>query len=348
MVVALHRLHDLAAELRQRAGPQAETPSVHRRAANQPAQNVAAELVRRRDPVGDEERRGARVLGHDANRDIGRRVVSVLLSGERLDLLDQGLEEVGAVRVARNALENLGEPLQSDPRVDVPPREWNERSVGLAVVLLEHVVPDLEPATAVLGRAAVVLGYVRLRTFVDEDLAVRPAESGRAGRPEVVFVAQPIDLVRRKQLQCLRPDVERLVIARMHCRHKLRAVESEHFREQLPAPLDRFFLPVVADREVAEHLEERLVIAVLADLVDVGRPENLLHRDDALGRRLLLSKEVRDERLHAGAREEDARVVLQDERPAGHAGVTLLLEEGDEPLANCRAVQFAVLLFLGR
>src|SRR5207249_3726960 len=75
-----------------------------------------------------------------------------------------------------------------------------------------------------------------------------------------------------------------------------------------------------------------------SDLVDVGRAEDLLHRDDPLGRRLLLPEEVGDEGLHAGAGEEDARIVLQDERPAGHTGMALLLEEGDESLPYGRAV----------
>src|SRR5205807_10491363 len=91
-------------------------------------------------------------------------------------------------------------------------------------------------------------------------------------------------------------------------------------------------------------LEEGLVARVLAHLIDVRSAEDLLHRDDPLRRRLLLSEEVRHERLHAGAREEDGGIVLQDERPAGHARMSLLLEEGDESLANGRAVQFALLL----
>ena len=130
----------------------------------------------------------------------------------------------------------------------------------------------------------------------------------------------------------------------MHGRDELRAVEAEDLREQVPAPGDRFFLPVVADPEIAEHLEERLVVAVLADLFDVGRTEHLLDRDDALRRRLLGPQEVRHERLHPGAREEDARVVLQDQGPAGHPGMALLLEELDESLADARRVDVSSLL----
>ena len=44
-----------------------------------------------------------------------------------------------------------------------------------------------------------------------------------------------------------------------------------HVREhELPGELDRALLEVMAEREVAEHLEEREVVAVEPDLVDVG------------------------------------------------------------------------------
>ena len=42
------------------------------------------------------------------------------------------------------------------------------------------------------------------------------------------------------------------------------------------AELDRALLEVVADREVAEHLEEREVPRRVADVLDVGRAEALL------------------------------------------------------------------------
>ena len=183
-------------------------------------------------------------------------------------------------------------------------------SVTPAVVLLEDEVPDLQVSSAALPGVALVLGNARLRTLVDEHLAVRSAEAGRPRRPEVALVAEPEDFLRRKERERLRPDLVGLVVARVHGRDELRAVEAEDLREQVPAPGDRFFLPVVADPEIAEHLEERLVVAVLADLFDVGRAEHLLDRDDALRRRLLGPQEVGHERLHPGAREEDARVVL--------------------------------------
>ena len=78
--MTLHRLHDLAAELRQRPRPEAETPPVHGRAADEPAEDVATKLVRWRDAVRDQERGGTRVLGDDADGNVGRLVLAVGLA----------------------------------------------------------------------------------------------------------------------------------------------------------------------------------------------------------------------------------------------------------------------------
>ena len=92
---------------------------------------------------------------------------------------------------------------------------------------------------------------------------------------------------------------------------------------------------VILARGEHESLNVRAAFRhVLADLLDVRRSEDLLDGRDALRRRLLAAEEVRHERLHARAREEHARVVPQDERRAGQADMTLLLEELEEPEAH--------------
>ncbi len=52
-------------------------------------------------------------------------------------------------------------------------------------------------------------------------------------------------------------------------------------REEFPAPFNRIFTEVVADREVSEHFEERMVTSRLPDVLDVVRPNRLLRVDDA-------------------------------------------------------------------
>ena len=64
--------------------------------------------------------------------------------------------------------------------------------------------------------------------------------------------------------------------------------------------MDGRFFEVVADGEVAKQLEEGAVAGGLADLVDVERAHALLVRSHAALRRGLLTKQVRNERHHAG------------------------------------------------
>ena len=69
--------------------------------------------------------------------------------------------------------------------------------------------------------------------------------------------------------------------------------------EQLPGVADGAFLEVVAEGEVAAHLEERAVPGGLADLFDVRRAHALLHAGGARDGRLDLTEEVRLEGHHA-------------------------------------------------
>ena len=84
--------------------------------------------------------------------------------------------------------------------------------------------------------------------------------------------------------------------------------------DQLPGELDGAFLEVVAEGEVAVHLEERAVPGGLADLLDVEGAHALLHAGRALVRRRLLAEQVGLERHHAGVDEQQVGVVEQQRR----------------------------------
>ena len=95
-------------------------------------------------------------------------------------------------------------------------------------------------------------------------------------------------------------------------------------------------LEVVADREVAEHLEERQVPGGGADHLDVRRAEALLAGGQAVVRRRLLAHEVRLERVHARRREQDAtgRAAAGTSEPDGRRRWSCASKKRQERLAD--------------
>ena len=121
-------------------------------------------------------------------------------------------------------------------------------------------------------------------------------------------------------------------VTQIRSRSKPEAVER-----QLPGLLDRSLLEVVAEREVAEHLEERQVPRRRPDLLDVGRAEHLLARRQPRRRRLLEPEEVRLERLHAGDDEQRRGVErARHERRRRHAPVPARGEVAEERARGSR------------
>ena len=115
-------------------------------------------------------------------------------------------------------------------------------------------------------------------------------------------------------------------------------VEAEVLGEQLPGELDRALLEVVAEREVAEHLEEGVVARGVADVVEVvvlaaGAHALLRGRRAHVGARLLAGEHVL-ELHHAGVGEHQRRVVARHERRRRHDLVAVLLEEVEERSAD--------------
>jgi hypothetical protein len=78
--------------------------------------------------------------------------------------------------------------------------------------------------------------------------------------------------------------------------------------QQLPRVADRAFLEVVAERPVAEHLEERAVPRGLADLFDVVGADALLVVGGARVGRRHVAGQVGNEGHHPGDDEQQRRV----------------------------------------
>ncbi len=310
------------------------------RAPDDPAKDVPPPFVRREHAVGDQERHAPAVVGDDPMS--LRRLVRALPGDAalRLDPVHQDLEPVGLVD-SDHVLLDRGGPVEPEPGVDHGLRQRRQRPVGRQVVLHEDEVPELEIALTGAPWTAIRAPAGELLPAVVVHLGAWPAGAGLAGLPEVLRPWQPDDALARKadslpgrHCDVVLAQAERRV-AREDAHPELVEVELEVVAHELPGELDRAFLEVLADREVAHHLEEGEVVAVEPDLVDVGRPERLLEGRHQRGRRLLRPEEVRLQWLHSGADQQRGGVFRgRDQRRRRQTDVALRLEEEQVALAD--------------
>ena len=106
--------------------------------------------------------------------------------------------------------------------------------------------------------------------------------------------------------------------------------QAEILRQQVPRQLDRAFLEVVAEREVAQHLEEGVVAGGVADILEIvvlaaGAHAFLRRRGAAVGPLLEAGEDVL-ELHHAGVGEHQRRVVARHERARRHDLVAVAAE----------------------
>ncbi len=201
------------------------------------------------------------------------------------------------------------------------------------------MVPVLEIAIRVVAGAQIV--RAELGAAVDVHLRARAAGAGRTALPEVLRGREAHDAL--SGYADLAPDLDRLLVGTeaeplVSLEHRdpdRVGIEAEAARGELPAEAHRLGLEVVADREVAEHLEEGEVALGRADDLDVDGAKGLLRGRQPTLWRLLATLEVGLELLHAGNREQGRGVVgRRHQRRRRHPQVVALLEEAEERLAD--------------
>ena len=169
--------------------------------------------------------------------------------------------------VVVRALQHRGDALEPHAGVDRRARQLDALAAGVLLELHEHEVPDLDEAVAVgVGRAG--RSARDLVAVVVEDLRARTARAGVAHRPEIVGAGDAHDLGVGQPGDLL-PQIERLVVVDIDRDHQAIGRQAEFLGDQVPGELDRAVLEVVAEREVAEHLEEGVMARRVADIVEV-------------------------------------------------------------------------------
>ena len=311
----------------------AEQLAVTNGAAQQAAQNVAAALVGRDNAVADHHNGGADVVGDNAQGNISLVAVAVVLAGDLGNLVGDVAHGVN-VEQGANALYHARQTLQTHAGVDVLLLQLRVVAVAVVVELGEYVVPYLHVAVTVAADGAAGLAAAVLGAAVVVDLRARAARTG-AMLPEVVLLAEAEDAL-RCNADLLVPDLECLVIVNVDGRIQAIRVNADPLRtgQEFPAPVNGLALEVVAEGEVAQHLEEGAVTGGLANVLDIAGADALLAGGNAVARRLLLAGEERLHRRHAGVDEQKRRIVLRDERKARQAEMTLGFKETEVHLAQ--------------
>ena len=200
----------------------------------------------------------------DAERRHGLLLRSVTQRGSRG--IDQVTEKID-FEYALDALQDAGHALQPEAGVDRGTRQRHALFLRHLLELHEDEIPEFEEAVAILLRAA-RRSAPDMLAAVDEDLRARTARTGIAHRPEIVRGRNADDAIVREARDLL-PETKRLVVVVVDGDQQLVLLQPEILRDQVPGELDRALLEVVAEREIAEHLEKGEMARGVADIVEV-------------------------------------------------------------------------------
>jgi hypothetical protein len=318
-----HLGHQRADQAMEERLAQPELMAVARGPADDAPQDVAAPLVRRQHAVDNQEGAGADVVGDYPQRG----VVAFRAAGHLGSGGEQALEQVDSVVVV-HALHDGGDALEAHARVHAGGRQRVHRALAVAVVLHEHEVPDLDEAVAVLiGRTWRAAGDIR--AVIKEDLAARPARSGIAHLPEVVAAGD----TRKAPLvdaDLVQPDSGGVVVIDVDGDPELVRRQAEGLGEKVPGEADPLRLEVIAEAEVAHHLEKRVMTSRVADVLEIvvlaAGAHATLRGHGAVVVAALVAKEHVLELDHAGVSEQQRGIVGGYERRRRHDPVPMRLE----------------------
>ena len=330
-----HLLDDHRQQGVEEGAVEAELAAVAQRAPDDAPQHVAPALVRGHHAVAHQEGRGTQVVGDhpERRRELGGRVVRTLR--QLRDGLDQGQEEVGLV-VRAGALKDRRETLEAGAGVDRGPRQGVHGAGRVAVELHEDEVPDLDDVVALAVDQLAPPRRQRVGTAVEVDLGAGAAGAGLAHRPEVVPVAEAQDAVGRRPHRLPQPG--RVVVVGVDREPEPVQRQPVDVDHELPRELNGLAFEVVAEGEVAQHLEEGVVAGGVADVLEVvvlaARAHALLGRAGTAVGPLLAAGEHVLELVHAGVGEQQRAVAGRQQGRRGHHLVALGGEVVEESLPD--------------
>ncbi|MNQ71228.1 hypothetical protein D3C85_858900 [compost metagenome] len=185
--------------------------------------------------------------------------------------------------------------------------------------------------------------------MIEEDLGARAARTGIAHGPEVVggigrtLVVADADHPLGRHADFLVPDLVGFVVVGVDGDPELvlRQFQPVVAGEEFPGEVDGIALEVIAETEVAQHLEEGVVTRGVTDVLQVVVLAAGAHALLAGGRTgvgaLFQAEEAVLELVHPGVGEQQRRVVARNQGTGSDTGVPLLFEEAEESFTDFSA-----------
>ncbi len=174
-------------------------------------------------------------------------------------------------------------------------------------------------------------------TQIVMDLRARPARAGLAHLPEIVLFVEAEDAALGNAGHLL-PELFGFVVFAEDGDVELVFGQAVILGDQVPGELDGVGFEVVAEGEIAQHLEEGVVAARVADVFEVvvlaAGAHAFLRGGGARVVALLQAQEDVLELVHAGVGEQQRGVVGRDQRRAAHDAVAAFGEEVEKALSD--------------
>ena len=221
--------------------------------------------------------------------------------------------------------------------------------MSVTLELHEHEVPDFD-VTIAIGVRAAGRAARDVRPMIVEDLGAGTAGPRVAHHPEIVFLAATGQALGINP-DIFKPDIGRLII-RFEDRHP-QAVsrQPKALREQLPREFDCFALEIIAETEIAEHLEERVMTCGIPHIVQIVMLASGAHAALTTRRAFEVPRFEAEEHIlelhHAGIGEKQRRIVARHQWATGHRAVSFAREIVEEFLADFVSFHASVQFVLG-
>ena len=363
------RIHQFCQE---RLGePQAAT--IAHGTAQNAAQHVIAAVVARQNSVRNGKTQSTHVVGNHTEGDRllenvvpgghqlgagGGINVRVLPAAQGFQPVKQRAEHIRGVigRLAGKILEPVralhdgAGAFEAHARIHMAGRQVAHGTVALRIVLDEHQIPNLNAQIGILVHQPAL--RIAVRGQIHVQFGAGAAGTGLSHHPEIVLHVAVHNVNLRVQpagteqfrpvipgLLVKLPGIPLALVRRVHRGVQPFRRKPPAFHDQLPGPVNGFLLEIIAEGPVAQHLEKRVVVGIIAHILQVivlaSGADALLGVRGAGGlpRRRPHAQEIGNKLVHAGICEQQAGA-LGHQRGRRHDRVLFLAEKFQKALAD--------------